>query len=78
MRSDPEADVLSACCNTIHKLTNQEKAATLHKFTFTVSNYDYRPLSRHDTQLKNHYTVSIVFLEKPLIKKCLLLSKDSL
>ena len=48
-------------CNAIHKLTNIErdkrsmflsyvtKAATLHHFTFTMSNYNYRSLSRHDT-----------------------------
>ena len=30
--------------------------ATLHQFTFTMSNCNYRPLSRRDTQLNNHYT----------------------
>ena len=32
-----------------------QKGATLHQFTFTMSNYNYRPLSRRDTQLNNHY-----------------------
>ena len=32
-----------------------QTAATLHEFTFTVVNYNYRPLSRRDTQLNNHY-----------------------
>ena len=34
-----------------------QKAAILHQFTFTMSDDDYRPLSRHDTQLNNHYTL---------------------
>ena len=33
------------------------KAAALHQFTFTMSNYNYRPLFRHDTQLNNHQTL---------------------
>ena len=34
-----------------------QNAATLHQFTtFTMSSYNYRPLSRRDTQLNNHYT----------------------
>ena len=34
-----------------------QKVAILHQFTFTVSNYNYHPLSRLDTQLNNHYTL---------------------
>ena len=34
-----------------------QKAATLNQFTFTMSNYNYRTLSRRDTQLSNHYTL---------------------
>ena len=60
---------ISTWCYTIHILTNQErnvpyvscptskKAATLHEFTFTMSNCNYCPLSRRDTQLNNHYTL---------------------
>ena len=32
-----------------------QKTATLHQLTFTMSNHNYLPLSRRDTQLKNHY-----------------------
>ena len=40
-----------------------QKAATLHQFTFTVSNYNYRPPSGSDTQLNNHYTLYMKFLK---------------
>ena len=56
-------------CNTIHKLTNQERdnaicflsyvieRSSLHQLTSTVSNYNDRPLSRCDTQLNNLHTL---------------------
>ena len=34
-----------------------QKAAALRQFTFTMSYHIYRPLSRHDTQPNNHYTL---------------------
>ena len=32
-----------------------QKAATSHRFTFTMTNYNYYRLSRRDTQLNNRY-----------------------
>ena len=52
-----------------------QKAAILRQFTYAMSNYDHRPLSRRDTKLNNYYILSeasdIVyeFSERPLIKK---------
>ena len=40
-----------------------QKAAVLDQFTFTISNNNYRPLSRRDTQLNNHLTSYINFLK---------------
>ena len=34
-----------------------QKAPTLHQFHITMSNYNYRTLSRSDTQLDNHHTM---------------------
>ena len=34
-----------------------QKAAKLHHFTFTTSNYYYRLLSRCDTKINSHCTV---------------------
>ena len=33
-----------------------QNAATLHQFSFSMSNRNYRPPSRRDAQLNNHYT----------------------
>ena len=55
-------------CNTIHELTNQERERmrylscpmsqkAAHKFTFTLRNNNYRPLSRRDTKLESRYTL---------------------
>ena len=43
-----------------------QKAATLHQFTFTMSNYNYRLLYRRDTQLNNHYTLCMNSLKDHL------------
>ena len=46
-----------------------QTAATLHQFTFTVSNYNYRPLSGRDTQLNNHHTLFMNSLKDHFIKR---------
>ena len=43
--------------NAICFLSYVTKAASLHQFTVTMSNYNCRPLSRRDTQLNHHYTL---------------------
>ena len=48
-----------------------QKVATLHQFTFTMSNYNYRPLSKRDTRLNNHYTLYVNSLKKKTIDQAL-------
>ena len=47
-----------------------QKVTTLHQFTFTMSNYNYRPPSKRDTQLAKEslYIEHANFFVRPLIK----------